>query len=338
MAARTGEGEGASGRAGAAAPTEIAVADLADEPFEAYDITRFRGYTRAFIKIQDGCDHRCTYCAVPDARGPSRSRGFDDVLRQAELLAANGYREMVLTGVHIGAYVDDRGSELPELLQAMAGVEGLVRVRLGSVEPRELTPELAATILESGRICNHLHVPLESGSDRVLARMRRGYTRAEYAEAVRRVTDFDPLCGLGTDVMVGFPGETDEDFADTVALIESLPFTYLHVFAFSPRKGTPAADMDDRVPPAAAKERSLHLRELGARLSLGFRQSLVGGELEILVEEREDPEEPLTGLAANYVRVTADGDASLKNKFVRVTVEDADETSTRGTIVSGSER
>jgi threonylcarbamoyladenosine tRNA methylthiotransferase MtaB len=181
-------------------------------------------------------------------------------------------------------------------------------------------------------------VPLESGSDTILARMKRGYTRAEYAEAVRRVTDADALCGLGTDVMVGFPGETDEDFADTVSLIESLPFTYLHVFAFSPRRGTPAAEMDGQVPPAEAKRRSLHLRELGARLSLGFRRGLVGQELEMLVEEREDAEGPLTGLAANYVRMTTDGDAGLRNKFVRVVVEGADETLTRGTIVAGSER
>jgi threonylcarbamoyladenosine tRNA methylthiotransferase MtaB len=217
-------------------------------------------------------------------------------------------------------------------------IEGIVRVRLSSVEPRELTPELAATILESDKVCNHLHVPLESGSDEVLERMRRVYTRAEYAEAVRRVTDADALCGMGTDVMVGFPGETDEDFADTVSLIESLPFTYLHVFAFSPRRGTPAADMDGRVPPAEAKRRSLHLRELGARLSLQFRRGLVGRELEILVEEREATEGPLTGLAANYVRVTTRGDANLKNRFVRVLVESADETSTTGTIVAGSER
>jgi threonylcarbamoyladenosine tRNA methylthiotransferase MtaB len=330
--------ESSGGSAGSAAPTEVAVTSLADEPFEAYDITRFRGYTRAFIKIQDGCDHRCAYCAVPDARGPARSRRFEDVLRQAERLVDNGYREVVLTGVHIGAYADDRGHGLPELLQAMVGLEGLVRVRLGSVEPRELTSELAATILGSGKVCNHLHIPLESGSDAVLRGMRRGYTRAEYAESVRRVTDADTLCGLGTDVMVGFPGETDEDFADTVALIESLPFTYLHVFAFSPRKGTLAADMDGQVPPAEAKRRSLHLREMGARLSLEFRQSLVGKELEILVEERGDSEGPLTGLAANYVRVTTDGDASLKNMFVRVAVERVDETSTRGTIVAGSER
>jgi len=317
---------------------DIDVETLAGEPFEAYDITRFRGYTRAFIKIQDGCDHRCSYCAVPDARGPSRSRRFEDVLHQASLLVDNGYREMVLTGVHIGAFEDPDGRGLPELLEELAKIDGLARIRLGSVEPRELTAELAETILGTAKVCNHLHVPLESGSDAVLERMRRGYKRVDYARAVRRVTDADALCGLGTDIMVGFPGETDEDFADSVSLIESLPFTYLHVFAFSPRGGTPAAEMEDQVPPAESKRRSRHLRELGSRLSLDFRRGLTGRSLEILVEERDGDSGPPTGLASNYVRVATEGDASLANRFVSVTVEGADENGTWGSMEPGSER
>ncbi len=324
--------------AGGIGETLVEVRTLRGEAFEAFDISRFRGYTRAFIKIQDGCDHRCTYCAVPDARGPARSRRFDDVLEQASLLAANGYREVVLTGVHIGAFEDPDGRRLPELLRELAEIDDLVRLRLGSVEPRELTPELAATILRTGKVCNHLHVPLESGSDAVLKRMGRGYTRAEYAEAVRRVTDADPLCGLGTDVMVGFPGETEEDFADTVSLIESLPYTYLHVFAFSPRSGTPAAEMEGRVPSSESKRRSLHLRELGSRLSLRFRRAVVGKSLEILIEDRESTEGSLTGLASNYVRVRTEGDPSLRNRFVGVTVRGADETSTWGDVDPGSAR
>ncbi len=324
--------------AGDSSETRVEVRSLRDEAFEAFDISRFRGYTRAFIKIQDGCDQRCTYCAVPDARGPARSRHFDDVLEQASTLVTNGYRELVLTGVHIGAFEDPDGRRLPELVRALAEIDGLVRLRLGSVEPKELTQELAATVLQTEKVCNHLHVPLESGSDAVLARMRRGYTRARYAEAVRRVTDADPLCGLGTDVMVGFPGETEEDFADTVSTIESLPYTYLHVFAYSPRSGTPAAEMDGQVPPAESKRRSLHLRELGSRLSLRFRRGLVGKSLDILVEERGDGEHSLTGLTSNYVRVRSEGDPSMQNRFVGVTVRGADETSTWGDIDPGSAR
>ena len=206
------------------------------------------------------------------------------------------------------------------------------------MEPRELTDELAQTILGTAKVCNHLHVPLESGSDTVLERMRRGYTRDDYARAVRSVTDADALCGLGTDIMVGFPVETEEDFADSVSLIESLPFTYLHVFAFSPRSGTPAAAMDGEVPGVESKRRSRHLRELGSRLSLDFRRGLTGKSLEILVEERAGDKGPLTGLASNYVRVRTEGDASLSNRLVSVTVEGADETDTWGSIEPGSER
>ncbi len=306
--------------------------------FESLDIGRFRGYTRAFVKIQDGCDRRCTYCAVPDARGPARSRPFDEIVEQAGRLASNGYREIVLTGVHIGAFgAEADGPRLPELLVALAAIEDVARIRLGSVEPMELTPALAETILSLDKICHHLHIPLESGSDRILASMAREYSRAQYADAVRRVTDRDAAAGLGADVMVGFPGETEEDFADTVALIEELPFTYLHVFAFSPRKGTAAAEMDGAVPSAEKKRRSRFLRELSRARSLAFRTGLVGSSLEILVEEGSDRGgAPLSGLAGNYVRVEVGGEASLKNMFARVTVEGADEERTWGTVIPGA--
>jgi threonylcarbamoyladenosine tRNA methylthiotransferase MtaB len=274
---------------------------------------------------------------VPDARGPARSRDFEDVLRQASRLADNGYREAVLTGVHIGAYESPDGRRLPELLESLTEIEGLVRLRLGSVEPREVTPELAELIVENTAICSHLHVPMESGSDRVLARMRRGYTRAMYSEAVRRVTDRDPYCGLGTDVMVAFPGETDEDFADTVELIESLPFTYLHVFSYSPRSGTPAATMDGQIPPKEAKRRSRFLRELGDRLSLEFRAGLTGRTLEVLAEEREGTG-PLIGLADNYVRVEIEGGEELRGKFVDVEIRTVEAERTRGRAVPGTAR
>ncbi len=327
------------GAAGDGEPPRVVVSPFAGDRFQAFDIDGFRGYTRAFVKIQDGCDARCAYCAVPDARGPARSRPFADVLEQAERLVRNGYRELVLTGVHIGGYADPEGRALADLLHALSKKEGLERVRLGSVEPRELTPALAAAVLSLGKICKHLHVPLESGSDRVLERMGRGYTRDDYAAAVARVTDHDPRAGLGADVMVGFPGETDEDFADTVELIERLPFTYLHVFAFSPRAGTPAAAMDGVVPAAEKKRRSRALRDLGLRKSLAFREGLTGKTVEILVEEGSDRGgAPLSGLADNYVRVEVGGPASLKGKLVRARIEGADDARTWGTAEPGTVR
>jgi threonylcarbamoyladenosine tRNA methylthiotransferase MtaB len=324
----------------AAGPARAILGTEWGRELDPFDIERFRGHTRAFVKIQDGCDRRCSYCAVPDARGPARSRRFEDVIAQARTLVTAGYREIVLTGVHIGAYESDGCSQrLPELLAALASIQGLVRLRLSSIEPTELTPELASAILSSDKVCHHLHVPLESGSDRILSRMRRDYTRAGYAEAVRRVTDRDAFCGLGADVMVGFPGESDEDFAETVALIEALPFTYLHVFAFSPRKNTAASQMGDRVPGPEVKTRSRALRRIGRARSLAFRRRLVGTRIEILVEEGSDRGGgPLSGLAPNYVRIAIPSDESLEGKFVTVIVEGADESRTWGTAVPGSAR
>lgn len=319
-------------RAGAPSGTLTIVRPHDGPDFQALDIERFRGYTRAFLKIQDGCDRRCAYCAVPDARGPCVSREPDDVVAQAKRLVANGYREIVLTGVHIGAYGSGReGDGLPTLVERLTGVEGLERLRLGSIEPRELTRELAHTVLTNENVANHLHVPLQSGSDAVLARMRRAYTADEYERAVRRVTDHDPMCGLGADVMVGFPGESDEDFADTLALIERLPFSYLHVFAFSARRGTPAASLEDTVPGPEKKRRSRALRDLGRKKSLAFRRGLAGATVAVLVEEggRRRPG-TVSGLAGNYVRVEFGGERSLCNRFVRVCIEGADERGTWG--------
>ena len=297
--------------------------------FQALDVQRFRGYTRAFLKIQDGCDRRCAYCAVPYARGPSVSRPAEAVVAQAERLVANGYREIVLTGVHIGAYRPDGG--LADLVRRLADIDDLARLRLGSLEPRELTPELSDVIVSSPKVANHLHVPMQSGSNRVLAAMGRGYAREEYALAVRRVSDRDARCGLGADVMVGFPGESDGDFADTVSLIEELPMTYLHVFAFSPRSGTAAAKLRDDVPGIEKRRRSRALRELGRRKSLEFRTGLVGTTLDVLVEEGSTGRAGVvSGLAGNYVRTDIPGGASLHNCFVRVRVEGADENRTWG--------
>jgi threonylcarbamoyladenosine tRNA methylthiotransferase MtaB len=313
--------------------TVVAVGPVAGpSAFEPLDVVRFRGYTRAFVKVQDGCDGLCAYCAVPGARGPARSRPFDDVVAQTRRLAAAGHREVVLTGVHIGAYRTPEGG-LPELLRALVGIGDLGRIRLGSVEPRELTSELAATIADLDKIAKHLHVPLESGSDRVLSAMRRNYSRAEYAAAVRQVTDRVPGCGLGADVMVGFPGETDGDFADTVALIRDLPFTYLHVFAFSPRGGTEAADMKGGLPPHVKRERSRTLRDLGKRKSLEFRRGLIGSRVDVLAEAPTDEgSRALSGLASNYVRVRFPADPGLAGRIVQVRIDGADGERTWGTV------
>ncbi len=306
--------------------------------FHALDIDRFRDYTRAFLKIQDGCDSRCAYCAVPDARGPSRSRPFDEVLRQARTLAASGYRELVLTGVHIGAYADHGGADLSRLIEGLTTVPGIERVRLGSIEPLQLTDRLADAIVDRPRVCRHLHVPLQSGSDRVLAAMRRGYGAGEYEDAVTRVTRRVPRLGLGADVMVGFPGESEVDFERTVELVERLPITYLHVFSFSPRAGTEAASMPGQIDGNEKKRRSRRLRSVGARKSLEFRRSLIGEKLEMLVLDARREDGLLTGLSSEYVAATFDGPSTLRNRFVSATIVGADGGRTTAAVVEGSHR
>ncbi|MGD8627921.1 MAG: MiaB/RimO family radical SAM methylthiotransferase [bacterium] len=287
--------------------------------------TRLKGfgrYTRAFVKIQDGCDNRCTYCAVPGARGRSRSKHAGEISSELEVLAREGFREVVLTGVHLGSYGKDlacdagregpadlasddgrQGSaDLAGLLRKISEVPGIDRIRLSSVEPTDFTDELLETMADPAiRIAPHVHVPLQSGDDGVLKRMARPYDRERYRALIERIDAGLPRCGIGADVMVGFPGEDDRAFRNTYDLIESLPITYLHVFSYSPRPGTPAAEMEAQVEPEVKKERSRILRRLGREKSLRFRRSLLGRKLRTLVLEATDGGRQ-TGLSGNYVK------------------------------------
>jgi threonylcarbamoyladenosine tRNA methylthiotransferase MtaB len=287
--------------------------------------TRLKGfgrYTRAFVKIQDGCDNRCTYCAVPGARGRSRSKPAGEICSEIGVLARGGFREVVLTGVHLGSYGKDLapsagpgesneaaasagpGSEagLAGLLRSIAGLPGLERIRLSSVEPTDFTDRLIETMADPQiKIAPHVHVPLQSGDDAVLKRMARPYDSARYAALIERIAARLPRCGIGADVMVGFPGEDGRAFRNTYDLIDALPITYLHVFSYSPRPGTPAAEMDGQVEPEAKKERSRILRQLGREKSLDFRRSLLGKRLRVLaLASRSGGRQ--TGLSGNYVK------------------------------------
>ncbi|HEC83456.1 MAG TPA: tRNA (N(6)-L-threonylcarbamoyladenosine(37)-C(2))-methylthiotransferase MtaB [Firmicutes bacterium] len=268
-------------------------------------IVGFGSYTRAFVKIQDGCDNRCTYCAVPLARGKSRSKPWDQVCNEVAILVERGYKEIVLTGVHLGSYGKDLADKvsLAWLLKQLSKVEGLERIRLSSVEPTDFSRELIDTISDPAyRICPHVHVPLQSGDGRILRLMGRTYSPRLYRNLIESIASSIPRCGIGADVMVGFPGEDDRAFANTLSLISDLPVTYLHVFAFSPRPNTVASTMNEQVPVEVKKERSRKLRELGKHKSLTFRQSLKGTNLEVLVLSEE-----LNGcrvaLSGNYVKV-----------------------------------
>lgn len=294
-----------------------------------------QGRTRGSLQIQDGCDEHCTYCIIPQVRGPSASRPAGEVVAQARSMVAAGYRELALTGVHTGAYgcEQDRPDSLVRLLADLEAIEGLGRLRLNSIEPGYLSDELIAHAAASPKLCRHFHVPLQSGDDRILRKMNRRYTRAYYAGRVEKVAHLIPGCAIGADVMVGFPGEGEEHYANTRALIEALPLTYLHVFSYSLRAGTPAQKLDAHLDEPTKSSRSQQLIALGRSKRLAFNRRFVGRPVEVLVEEQPDPASGLSaGLSDNYLKVLFPGRAGQVNQFVRVRVSQARESLVYGEL------
>lgn len=289
---------------------------------------RPRVRTRAVVKVQDGCDQFCAYCVIPYARSRRMSRPVEDVVAELESLAQFGYREIVLTGIRLGSYAHD-GSRLPELIAAAADVNGVERIRLSSIEPWEVDDSLLDT-MQHPKLCRHLHIPLQSGDDGVLRRMGRPYDSARYREIISRVRTRIEGVGITTDIIAGFPGETEEAFGNTLALAESARFSRLHVFRYSKRRGTRAADMPDQVDAETKRLRAEKLLELGKTSVRRFAGSLVGAALEVLVEDqppRKSGEsfKHLHGYADNYAEVVFAGDPSLKGEVVRVKITGADE-------------
>lgn len=291
--------------------------------FEELPISRTAGRARAYIKVQEGCRDFCTYCIVPYARGPLRSRPAERVLEEAARLTANGYVEIVLTGTHLGAW----GRDLPgapylaELVARVAEVPGLLRLRLSSIEPLEITPALIDLMASSAVICPHLHIPLQSGDDEILRRMGRRYTTREYALLVEHARSRIRDLAVTTDVMVGFPGETEEQFARSLAFVRRTAFSGLHVFKYSPRRGTPAATFSGQVPAKVKEKRSDVMLALDAELRREFASRYAGRTVEVLVEECVDGR--AEGLTGNYLRVSFpaekdQGERSLIGRLVPV--------------------
>ena len=284
---------------------------------------RVLGRSRAFLKVQDGCQHRCAFCVVPLARGGSRSLEPRVVLDQARLLVAAGHPEVVLTGVDLGHYGADLvpRTTLAALLRSLVEIRGLRWLRLSSLLPAYFTVELVEAVTASPVVAPHFHIPLQSGSDRVLRAMRRPYNTRMYRALVERLVAARPRLGLGADVIAGFPGETDEDFAETVACVRALPFSYLHVFPYSRRQGTEAARLEGQLDPGTIMRRSRALREVGRLKSHEFRQGLAGRVEDVLVLETPDRTTgALVGLTGNYVEVSFPGPRALMRKLARVRV------------------
>ena len=245
------------------------------------------GRTRALLKVQDGCDSFCTYCVVPYVRGRSRSLPLADAVEQGRRLLGAGFDEIVVTGADLGSYGEDLGlrGQLPRLVEELLGLGRSHRVRLSSIEPNKLDPEIVTMLGAEPRLCRHLHLPLQSGSDRVLQSMRRAYRATDYAALLRRVAARGTI-GIGADVIVGFPGEGEREFEETMALVGDLPLTYLHVFRYSARPGTAAARIQPRAAESTARERSERLREMGDAKRRAFLRSLIGSRLPVLPESR----------------------------------------------------
>jgi len=278
------------------------------------------GHSRAFLKIEDGCENFCSYCIVPFVRGPVTSRDPDDVIHEARRLIDSGFREIVLTGIHLGAYGNDWGKEsLPPLVERLCRIPGGWRLRLSSIEVGEVSDRLLGAMTSSEKVCPHLHIPLQSGDDRILSLMNRGYARRDFIQTVERLRAALPTPGLTTDVIVGFPGETAAEFENTRSLCRATSFSRLHVFPFSPREGTRAFAMPGRVPPEEVRRRVDELCSLATSLQEDFVKLFVGETLEVLVEAKRDPKTGfLRGYSERYVRVLADGPDEHKGQLTKM--------------------
>mgnify|MGYP000846364982 FL=1 len=293
------------------------------------------GKTRPLVKIQDGCDARCSYCIVPRVRGPGRSARPEDVLAEIRSLAGQGFREIVLTGVHLGTYGRRRGDpmRLPELLERITEVPGLGRIRLSSIEPMFFDRAVAALVGRNPVFARHFHIPLQSGSDRILRRMRRPYTAGRFRAPIEHIHGEIPDAAIGTDVIAGFPGESDEDFSETCSLVRALPLAYLHVFPFSPREQTEAWALDGRVPPGKVRERLQALLELSRAKSLAFRRRFAGAVLQAITLSREDAPGSRMALTGNYIHARIPDLSIGPNRLVDIRIEEAAPDHTRASVL-----
>lgn len=288
--------------------------------FEELFIDQTKEHTRAFIKVQDGCNQFCSYCIIPYARGRVRSRRFENVIAEVERLAANGFKEVVLTGIHLSSYgVDfEESTGLLELIQAVNAVKGIERIRLGSLEPKIVTEHFASELSKLDKICPHFHLSLQSGCDATLKRMNRKYTTKEYERGCELLRKYFVHPAITTDVIVGFPGETEEEFEQTKAYLEHIHFYEMHIFKYSKRKGTRAAVMPDQIDEQIKAARSEKLIALGHDMSKEFRKFYIGKNEEVLFEEKAviGDKEYFVGYTKEYVKVAKETDENLENQMV----------------------
>lgn len=293
------------------------------------------GKTRPLVKLQDGCDAHCSYCIVPKVRGPGRSARAEDVLAEVRSLVERGFQEIVLTGVHLGAFgLKIKGhARLPDLLERIVQIPQIGRIRLSSIEPMHFDRAIIELAAGNPVFARHFHIPLQSGSDRILRLMRRPYTAARFRELLRHIQSELPDAGIGTDVLVGFPGETDEDFAETCKLIQDSPLTYIHVFPFSPREGTAAYSMPGRISSQVMKRRLNEVLEISRRKNLSFRRRFVGQVLPAITLSHEEELGSSLVLTGNYIHARVPGLSVPPNRLVNIRIEEARPEATCASIL-----
>ena len=303
--------------------------------FEEIEINKTNGKTRAFMKIQDGCDRYCSYCIIPYARGRVRSRDLESIVKEVENLASNGYKEVVLTGIHVASYgkdIKDSDIKLLDVIKQINDIEGIERIRLSSVEPILFTDEFVEAVSTMDKVCPHYHLSLQSGCDETLKRMKRRYTTEEYKTIVDRLRAAIPNVSITTDVIVGFPGETNEEFDKTYEFLKDIELTHMHIFKYSPRKGTPAATMENQVDPSTKHERSEKLLQLNEENFKKFGQKMLDKEFNVLFEQKVG-DNKFEGLTENYVKVIVESDKDLSEQILKVKITDVKNEFLEGILV-----
>lgn len=293
------------------------------DEYEELHLTKTAEHTRAYIKVQDGCNQFCSYCIIPFARGRVRSRSYDSVIAEVKKLAEGGYKEVVLTGIHLSSYGVDTGENLLSLIQGVHEVSGIERIRLGSLEPRIITEEFVQAIAKLPKMCPHFHLSLQSGCDETLRRMNRRYTAEEYMDGCKLLRKYFGHPALTTDVIVGFPGETQEEFAASKAFVDQVDFYETHVFKYSRRQGTKAAAMENQIPETEKTRRSNELLELNKKKQKAYEERLIGTTQEVLMEEavQIDGETWQVGHTKEYVKIGRKTEENLTNQLVNVEIE-----------------
>lgn len=289
--------------------------------FEDMEIDEYQDKTRAFLKIQDGCDRFCSYCLIPYARGPVRSRKPENILNEVRKLAENGFKEIILSGIHVASYGKDiKDIDLVDIIEQISSVEGIERIRIGSIDPTFFKSNIISRLSSVEKFCPHFHLSLQSGCDATLKRMNRHYTTAEYGKIVKELREIFSDVSITTDIIVGFPGEVEEEFNETYKFLNKIKLSKIHVFKYSPRKGTKAAELDDQVTPEEKERRSKLIIEMDKRNEKEFIDKFIGHEMDVLFEETEN--NISKGYTKNYIKVIVHSEEDIAGKIIKVTLKE----------------